>query len=145
MPVSLGLALALGAAGGPAFAGQPQQPDPGSVEAMIRRAAMLATGNGVAENDAEARLWYQRAAESGRPGYERALRGLGGMLVSGEGGPVDLPRGVAYLLLAREVGDENADNLLSLTASQITPEIQASAEAIARDWRQRHAPATSQD
>ena len=59
--------------------------DAGDVGAMISRGVMLAIGQGVAEDDAAARLWYQRAAESRDVNFPHALRALGGMLVLGQG------------------------------------------------------------
>jgi TPR repeat protein len=101
---------------------------------MISRAVMLATGDGVAENQVEARSWYERAARSGEEGWAHALRGLGGMLVIGEGGPVDLPRGFGYLLAAHAAGDEFAGQLIERFRAQITPEVEGQAVAIAKEW-----------
>ncbi|HYG31285.1 MAG TPA: tetratricopeptide repeat protein [Allosphingosinicella sp.] len=112
----------------------------GGVEAMISRAVMLATGEGVAEDDGAARRWYQRAAESGERGFEHALRGLGSMLAAGEGGPVDLPRGIAYLRIAQAAGDENAAAILQAFSDRITPEIDEQARRIAGEWMRRHLP-----
>lgn len=112
----------------------------GGVNAMISRAVMLATGEGVAEDDAAARHWYQRAAESGERGFEHALRGLGAMLAAGEGGPVDLPRGVAYLRIAQAAGDQNAETILQLFSDRVTPQIDGQARGIAAEWMRRHLP-----
>lgn len=112
----------------------------GGVNAMISRAVMLATGEGVAEDDAAARHWYQRAAESGERGFEHALRGLGAMLVAGEGGPIDLPRGIAYLRIAQAAGDQNATTILQLYSDRVTPQIDEQARGIAGEWMRRHLP-----
>ncbi|HEX8366119.1 MAG TPA: tetratricopeptide repeat protein [Allosphingosinicella sp.] len=112
----------------------------GGVNAMISRAVMLATGEGVGEDDGAARRWYQRAAESGELGFEHALRGLGAMLAAGEGGPTDLPRGVAYLRIAQAAGDANAAAILQSLSDRITPAVDASAQGIAADWMRRHLP-----
>jgi len=108
----------------------------GAVYGMISRAVMLATGDGVAIDGAAARLWYQRAAESGEMGSAHALRSLGGMLARGEGGSIDLPRGYAYLAIARDAGDPLADDFIRRLA--FTDEDRAAAEAIMRDWRASH-------
>lgn len=112
----------------------------GDVNAMISRGVMLATGEGVAEDDAAARIWYQRAAESGDVNFPHALRGLGAMLVTGEGGPVDLPRGIAYLKIARAANDANASRLLETWSDRITPEVDRQALAIANRWMAQHMP-----
>jgi TPR repeat protein len=112
----------------------------GGVRAMISRAVMLATGDGVAEDDAAARLWYQRAAESAEYGFEHALRALGGMLLFGEGGPADLPRAVAYLRIAQAARDEPAGRILAAIATRITPETDREARQIAEQWMRLHLP-----
>ena len=58
---------------------------------MISLAVMLAVGQGVAPDPAEARLWYARTAESGSA---HALRALGMMILVGEGGASDHERHV---------------------------------------------------
>lgn len=112
----------------------------GGVRAMISRAVMLATGDGVAKDAPAARHWYQRAAESGERGFEHALRSLGAMLALGEGGAVDLPRGLAYLRIAQAANDELAGRVLAEIADRVTPEIDAEARRIAEEWMQRHLP-----
>ncbi len=114
--------------------------DGGDVTAMISRGVMLATGEGVAENDAEARRWYERAALSGDVNFAHGLRGLGTMLVTGEGGPVDLPRGIAYLRIAQAGNDANARTILERLQSQITPEVDRLAREIADRWMREHMP-----
>lgn len=113
----------------------------GGVRAMISRAVMLATGDGVAEDDAAARLWYQRAAESAEYGFEHALRALGGMLLLGEGGPADLARGVAYLRIAHAARDAPSGQILNRIADRITPEVDREARRIAAEWMRAHLPA----
>jgi hypothetical protein len=112
--------------------------DGGSGRAMISRAVMLATGEGVTEDDAAARIWYQRAAESGDPLFAHALRSLGAMLVIGEGGPPDLARGIAYLRIAAAADDAAAPELLDRWATRVTPDIDVQAQRIADQWIQRH-------
>jgi uncharacterized protein len=115
--------------------------DGGNVTAMISRGVMLATGEGVAEDDAAARIWYQRAAESGDVNFPHAMRTLGAMLVTGEGGPVDLPRGIAYLRIAKAANDANASRLLETWRDRITPEVNRQAVEIANRWMAEHMPA----
>lgn len=106
----------------------------GSIRGMISRGVMLALGQGVAQDEAAARTWYQRAAETGRPGWAHALRSLGAMLVVGQGGSADPPRGFAYLLVAAASRDQVAAGLLQEWRPQITPEIEREALRIAREW-----------
>jgi len=112
----------------------------GGVRAMISRAVMLATGDGVAKDPVAARHWYQKAAESGQHGFEHGLRGLGAMMAVGEGGAVELARGVAYLRIASAAGDQTASRVLDMLASAITPQIDDEAKRLAGEWMQRHLP-----
>lgn len=112
----------------------------GEANAMASMGVLLATGQGVAEDDVAARSWYRRAAESARDGFQDGLRGLGWMLVTGEGGPEDLPTGVAYLMLAEAAGAERAGELLVRIADHITPEIREQARAIGDRWIADHRP-----
>lgn len=112
--------------------------DGGSVSAMVSRAVMLATGEGVAEDDAAARLWYQRAAESGDVQFHHGLRGLGAMLLAGEGGPVDVPRGIAYLMIAAAADNQEASALLEPWRERATAEQGREAIRISDQWMAEH-------
>ena len=114
--------------------------DAGGINGMISRAVMLATGEGVAEDDVAARSWYVRASELDDPLFAHALRGLGSMLVSGEGGERDVSRGIAYLRIAQAGNDENARILLERWRDLITPEVDREAWRIANEWMAEHMP-----
>lgn len=105
--------------------------DNGFVDGMISKAVMLATGEGVEEDDESARATYQRAADQKVRESAHALRGLGGMLITGEGGPADLPRGFGYLMLAHATGDGMAKGLLERFATLLTSEVEREAKAFA--------------
>ena len=107
---------------------------------MISRAVMLATAEGVDEDDAAARSWYRRASESGQDGFAHALRGLGSMLVTGEGGPPDLARGIAYLRIAAAAGDQPAWTLLEQWDDRVTPDVHAEAARLSEAWIAEHLP-----
>jgi TPR repeat protein len=96
----------------------------------------------VAEDDAQARAWYERAATSGDVNFVHAMRGLGAMLVTGEGGSVDLARGIAYLRIAQAGDDQNATRLLTQWNDRITPEVNRQAVEIANRWMAEHMPAS---
>ncbi len=108
--------------------------DGGHIRGMISRAVMLATGEGVAEDDVAARQWYERAARLDDPLLAHAMRGLGSMLVNAEGGPADVARGIAYLRIAESGGDGYAPTILQEWASRITPEVDREATRIAAEW-----------
>jgi TPR repeat protein len=112
--------------------------DNGCVNGMISAAVMLATGDGVAEDDVTAREFYSKASESGDQQFAHALRGLAGMLLDGEGGPVDTARGIAYLLIAKAAGDENAGTLLDRYEPKLTADLRAQAISISNQWAAEH-------
>lgn len=101
----------------------------------ISTAVMLAIGQGVEENDVEARAWYDRAA---RKNSAHALRGLGFMLITGEGGPREGARGLAYVRLAAESGEEKAVQGLAWAESQASDDERKAAGPIAAHWVEEH-------
>ena len=94
--------------------------DNGFDSAMISRAVMLATGDGVAEDDAAARDWYSKAIDARGESMFHAMRGLGAMNWFGEGGPVDRAEGCALLNLAYVGGDEYAEEILDSIVDEMT-------------------------
>lgn len=81
----------------------------GYLNAQISRAVMLASGQGVEVDAAAAREWYMTAI---RQGSAHALRAMGAMLVTGEGGPADVAAGYALLDVAAAAGDPVASQLI---------------------------------
>jgi uncharacterized protein len=112
--------------------------DNGCAVGMISQAVMLATGDGVDEDDRLARALYEKAALTGDVNTPHALRGLGAMLLTGEGGPVDLVRGFAYLMLAGAAGDEIAGSVLDEFSDQFTDDIRDRSLAYAEQWASEH-------
>jgi TPR repeat protein len=107
----------------------------GYIDGMISTAVMLATAEGVEENDVEAREWYLRAADRGSA---HALRGLGFMHLNGEGGAQDVPRGWAYISIAAERGDETAQRYAPQLEPQIPDDLKREAELIRASWLTAH-------
>lgn len=112
--------------------------DQDDTHAMVSRGVMLATGEGVVEDDVAAREWYGRAAESGEVAFEDGLRGLGFMLFTGEGGPADRPRGFAYLMVAAAAGSEDAETLMQRFELQLSDEEREQASRLASEWADEH-------
>jgi TPR repeat protein len=92
--------------------------DTGHAPSMAAVGSMQASGLGVAQDLAAGREWYRRAAEAGSVS---GLRGYGGMLLQGEGGPKDTTLGIALLVIAADAGDENSGLLLSLVRPEEDP------------------------
>lgn len=107
--------------------------DAGYENGMISTAVMLALGQGTTKDEAQARDWYRRAAET--HGSAHALRGHAGMLLTGQGGPQEVERGLAYLELAVEGGDENARRILDAIAPQVAGRVdRARVDAMKAEW-----------
>ncbi len=106
----------------------------GSSNAMISRAVMLATGDGVREDDVAARASYTEAIALRDGNLGHALRGLGGMLYFGEGGPVDRLEGCAYLTTAFQFGDEMAQVMLEEILPQTSSADEEACVARAAEW-----------
>lgn len=117
-----------------AYAWVSRSSETGHGDAMISRAVMLATGEGVESDPAAARRWYEAATRTPEGNHAHALRGLGGMLALGQGGTVDLPRGLAYLAISKVRGDGAAGTLMTIIQPRLTPDIRTEAEGIMREW-----------
>ncbi len=102
---------------------------------MISLAVMLAMGQGVTPDPAEARLLYARTAESGSA---HALRALGMMILVGEGGASDPVKGAAYVELAAEGGDANAATLLRQFAEPLSQLPRTDIDAAKAKWVKDH-------
>ena len=62
-------------------------------------------GNGFAADPVKARQWYRQAAEAG---YAKSNCALGNLMVSGTGGPRDVPGGIALCRRAADAGVADA-------------------------------------
>ncbi|MEQ8406076.1 MAG: hypothetical protein RKE49_13340 [Oceanicaulis sp.] len=114
----------------------------GYLDALVSRAVMLATGEGVEQDAGEARQWYARAAARGSA---HAARGLGAMLITGEGGPVDAARGYALVDLAAAGGDAYARHVLAEGLDGAAPRPGEAAVTTAREAFLAQAGLTAQD
>ena len=111
--------------------------DAGHPPGMISTAVMLAIGQGVRRDPTQARVWYLRAAETHNSAH--ALRGLAGMLITGDGGSVEVELGLAYLELALEAGDEIAPRLMEVVGPDIEGQYdRAEVDRIKAEWITMH-------
>ena len=81
----------------------------GATEAQYSIGVKYDTGEGVPQDDAEAVIWYRRAAEQS---HATAQYNLGVMYGAGEGVPQDDAEAVRWYRLAAEQGDASAQNNL---------------------------------
>lgn len=77
----------------------------GNAHAMAALAGAFYDGQGVVQDDWEARKWCQQAAEKGHAG---AMYMLGVMYYNGEGGPENQTTARYWIQKAADAGDENA-------------------------------------
>lgn len=77
--------------------------DKGSTSAMVELGVMLATGAGVAKDEAQARKLFERAAEAGNP---RGVTNLAALSESGGSAPSDPGKTRAVLVKAAETNAE---------------------------------------
>jgi TPR repeat protein len=88
--------------------------DKGSTSAMVELGVLLATGSGVAKDEAQARKLFERAAEAGNP---RGATNL--MALSGSGGaPSDPVKGRALLARAAETNSAEAQYQLGMMTAE---------------------------
>ena len=82
-----------------------QEAEQGNAKAQYKLGEMLATGQGVPQNEAEAVKWFRLAAQQG---HVDAQYNLGMMLVNGEGVPQNDAEAVKWYRLAAQQGDAYA-------------------------------------
>jgi TPR repeat protein len=87
--------------------------DKGGTTAMVELGVMLATGTGIARDEAQARSLFERAAEAGNP---RGATNL--MALSGGGAPTDPARARALLARAAETNSAEAQYQLGMMTAE---------------------------
>ena len=98
---------------------------------------MYAYGRGVAKDEAEAVIWYRKAAEQG---YPSAQWSLGFAYYHGEGVPQDYVEAHKWVNLSTVDGlDSEAVKSRDLIANKMTAEQIAEAQKLAREWKPKKA------
>ena len=98
---------------------------------------MYENGRGVAKDDAEAVIWYRKAADQGNA---LAQFNLGLMLREGQGVPQDDVRAHMWFDIAAAVASnasvrDQSVKHRDLVAAKMTPEQIAEAQRLAREWK----------
>ena len=88
--------------------------DKGSTAAMVELGVLLATGTGIAKDEAQARKLFERAAEAGNP---RGVSNLA-VLPNGGGAPSDPVKARALLARAAETNSAEAQYQLGLMTAE---------------------------
>ena len=92
---------------------------------------MYEAGRGVHQDDAEAAIWYRKAAERGLPDAQAQL---GTMIGAGQGVPRDFVEAYLWLELAAAQGLALAAQKQEVLSLAMTGEQVSNAKAQARNW-----------
>lgn len=106
--------------------------DAGSVDAMTSLAALLAAGDGVAQDFGVARALYQRAARAGQP---QALRDLALLHLAGQGAPADAAQAWVNYQKAVALGLAPEPKLEAAIKAAMSPMQSAQADDELAAWR----------
>ena len=109
--------------------------DSGIALAQFNLGVMYDIGQGVKPDFAEALKWYQKAAAQGN---SSAFCNIAILYYNGQGVPLDRVQAHRYFLIAKELGEPRADNLIKLTTEKLSKKQIADASAQADAWMQAH-------
>ncbi len=107
----------------------------GHAKAQVNLGFMYHSGEGVAEDDAQAVEWTRKAAEQG---HADAQFNLALAYDEGEGVAEDDAQAVEWYRKAAEQGDEDAAKHRDKLAKSMTPDQIAEAQRLAREWTEKH-------
>jgi len=106
----------------------------GDAEAQSHLGLMYDQGRGGAQDDAQARAWFQKAAERG---VARAQFKLGLMSARGEDDRKDMVQAYKWGALSAQKGVKNGATLRDFVAKEMTPAELAEAERLVAEWYQK--------
>jgi hypothetical protein len=109
--------------------------DQGDADAQWQMGVRYHDGEGVAQDDAQAVRWFQRAAEQGNVAAQGAL---GAYYWRGRGVPEDLSKAYFWSAIAVAQGDEISKSRLEGLASQMTRAQVSAARQQAEAWIHTH-------
>ena len=92
-------------------------------------------GQGVPQDFAKARAWFEKAATQGDAS---AQVNLGAMYALGRGVPQDYVQAYAWLNIAAAAGEDSARELRDLLASKIDAAVLMRAQALSRDYFEKY-------
>jgi TPR repeat protein len=97
------------------FAALKKKAEAGDPKAQVQLGLAYASGDGVAEDDAESVKWFRLAAERGNAAGEYSL---GEMYLTGRGVSADLTKAMNWMRRAAEHGDARGEFNLAVMYSQ---------------------------
>jgi TPR repeat protein len=107
----------------------------GIADAEFGLGLMYDLGDGVAQDHKEALRWYGKAAEGGSAS---AVCNIGILYYNGDGVPVDRVLAHQYFLIATQMGETRAKDLIQFTTDKLTHKQLSQAVAQADEWMQIH-------
>jgi len=105
-------------------------------EAQYELGLRYHSGDGVPQSDADAVLWFTRAADNGNVSAQGVL---GANYWAGRGVPQDVSKAYFWSLLARAQGDEASKYRVAVLTSQLTRAQAAAIQQDAEAWVRQHA------
>jgi uncharacterized protein len=109
----------------------------GHVEAEYNLGRLYATGQGVPRDQEQAVRWIRAAATQG---YAPALARFGRRYANGSGIAQDHRLAYFWLTLAVLHGDKSVEKLRAAEAAKLTPDVVATTEQAAQNWKPRITP-----
>jgi len=109
--------------------------DAGIADAQFGLGLMYDLGQGVPSDHAKALIWYGKAAVQGSGA---AVCNIGILYYNGEGVPVDRVIAHQYFVIANEMGEPRAKDLMQFTTEKLSNKQLAHAIAQANEWMQVH-------
>jgi TPR repeat protein len=110
----------------------------GHVEAEYNLGRLYATGEGVPRDQEQALRWIRAAASQG---YAPAQARFGIRYARGNGIAQDHRLAYFWMTLARLHGDKSVEKLRTAEAAKLAPEVVASTDQAAQNWKPRAMPA----
>jgi TPR repeat protein len=95
---------------------------------------LYANGRGAQADDAEAAIWYRKAAEHG---HDAAQYVLGSSYALGRGVPQDNIQALMWLNLSAAQGNSDALRNRDFVAFRMTPQQLAEARRLTDEWKQK--------
>jgi TPR repeat protein len=107
----------------------------GDASAQFNLGSLYRQGQGVAQDDKQAALWWAKAADQG---HTDAMDNLGLRYAKGEGVELDLVQAYKWFSIAGMRKNESAAANAKVTLAKMTPAQIEEAQNIAKDWMVQH-------
>lgn len=109
--------------------------DKGDASAQFNLGSLYRQGQGVAQDDKQAALWWAKAADQG---HTDAMDNLGLRYAKGEGVELNLVQAYKWFSIAGMRKNESAAANAKVTLAKMSPEQIEEAQNIAKEWMVQH-------